>query len=136
MFDLSLEKLFILAVVALFVLGPERLPMAASWLAKTIRRIKDFANEANRKLHSELGPEFDEIREPLRGLHTEWTQLQTWLDPRTALIHHLRDESITSDRHPLPTSGDGRPLPGHQLAHAPPRQLTAGQRPPIDLEAT
>jgi Tat protein translocase TatB subunit len=73
---LSLEKLFILAVVALFVLGPQRLPMAASWLAKTIRRIKDFANDANGKLRSDLGPEFDEIREPLRGLHTEWTELR------------------------------------------------------------
>ena len=110
--------------------------MAASWLAKTIRRIRDFANDANGKLRSDLGPEFDEIREPLRGLHTEWTQLQSWLDPRAALIQHLRDESITSDRHPLPTSGDGQPLPSHQPAHPPSRQLTAGQRPPIDLEAT
>ena len=56
MFDLSLEKLFILAVVALFVLGPQRLPMAASWLAKTIRRIRDFANDANRKLRSPSAP--------------------------------------------------------------------------------
>lgn len=30
MFDLSVEKLFILAIVALFVLGPERLPIAAA----------------------------------------------------------------------------------------------------------
>jgi sec-independent protein translocase protein TatB len=41
-FDLSIEKLLILAVVALFVLGPERLPAAATWLARTLRQIKNF----------------------------------------------------------------------------------------------
>jgi Sec-independent protein translocase protein TatA len=38
--DLSIEELFILAVVALFVLGRERLPSAAAWLARTLRQIK------------------------------------------------------------------------------------------------
>ncbi|HZS20670.1 MAG TPA: twin-arginine translocase TatA/TatE family subunit [Pseudonocardiaceae bacterium] len=33
MLDLSVEKLAILAVVALFILGPERLPTAAAALA-------------------------------------------------------------------------------------------------------
>lgn len=99
MFDLSLEKLFILAVVALFVLGPERLPAAASWLAKTIRQIKDYATDANHKIRSELGPEFDEIREPLNDLRTDWADLRTWRDPRAALIHHLRDDPITTNRY-------------------------------------
>lgn len=35
MFGLSIEKIVVLVVVALFVLGPERLPAAAAWLGKT-----------------------------------------------------------------------------------------------------
>jgi sec-independent protein translocase protein TatB len=62
MFDLSVEKLFILAIVALFVLGPQRLPIAAAWLARTLRQIKNFANDANQKLRNQLGPELDELR--------------------------------------------------------------------------
>jgi sec-independent protein translocase protein TatB len=50
MLDLSVEKLFILAVVALFVLGPERLPTAAVWLARTLRQIKDYTSDANQKI--------------------------------------------------------------------------------------
>ena len=53
MFDLSIEKLLILAVVALFVLGPERLPTAATFLARTLRQIKNYANDANQKIRSE-----------------------------------------------------------------------------------
>lgn len=136
MFDLSLEKLFILAVVALFVLGPERLPAAASWLANTIRQIKDYATDANHKIRSELGPEFDEIREPLNDLRTDWTDLRTWRDPRAALIHHLRDDPITTNRYSPPASGSWPPLPHQQSANPRPRQLAAAERPPFDPDAT
>ena len=94
---MSLEKLFILAIVAMFVLGPERLPTAASWLAKTLRQIKSYTAAANQRIRSELGPEFDDIRQPLDDLRTDWTHLRTWRDPRTALIHHLRNNPITTD---------------------------------------
>jgi len=97
-FDLSPEKLFILAIAALLVLGSERLPTAASWLAKTLRQIKNYAADANHRIRTELGPEFDELREPLNDLTTDGTPLGTWRDPRAALIHHLRDDPVTADR--------------------------------------
>lgn len=133
MFDLSPEKLFILAAVALFVLGPERLPAAASWLARTIRQIKNYATDANQQIRSELGPELDDIRRPLNDLRTDWAQLRSWREPHTALIHHQHDDSITPDRDP--SSSGGWPLP-QQQADTRPRQLAAGQRPPIDPDAT
>jgi sec-independent protein translocase protein TatB len=83
------------------------LPTAASWLAKTIRQIKNYATDANQKIRSELGPEFDEIREPLNDLRTDWTNLRTWRDPRAVLIHHLRDDPITP--HPSSTPIEQQP---------------------------
>ena len=85
MFDISVEKLFILAIVALFVLGPERLPTAATWLARTLRQIKDFASDTNQQLRSELGPELDELRPTLNELRSDLAGLRTWRDPRTTL---------------------------------------------------
>jgi sec-independent protein translocase protein TatB len=105
--------LFILAVVALFVPGPERLPIAAAWLARTLRQIKTFANDANHKLRSELGPEFDEIRSPLHDLRSDLTGLRTWRDPRAGLFHHLTDDPITPDRYP-PPSGVWEPIANQQ----------------------
>jgi sec-independent protein translocase protein TatB len=135
-FDLSPEKLLILAIVALFVLGPERLPTAASWLAKTLRQIKNYATDANDKLRSELGPDFDEIREPLDDLRIDWADLRSWGDPRAALIHHLRDDPLTPHRYPLSSSGTWPPLPNQQSANPAPRQLATGERLPIDPDAT
>jgi sec-independent protein translocase protein TatB len=146
MLDLSIEKLFILAVVALFVLGPERLPTAAVWLARTLRQIKNYTNDANQKIRRELGPEFDEIRAPLDELRSELSGLRTWRNPRSALLRHLRDDPIPP--FPYPSSLDGwEPTPRWEPPHrgesppdlqptSPPPKLAAGERPPIDLEAT
>jgi sec-independent protein translocase protein TatB len=146
MLDLSVEKLFILAVVALFVLGPERLPTAAVWLARTLRQIKDYTNDANQKIRRELGPEFDEIRGPLDDLRSELSGLRAWRNPRSVLLRHLRDDPLPP--FPYPTSLDSwEPTPRWEPPNGgesppdlqptrPPPQLAAGERPPIDPEAT
>jgi sec-independent protein translocase protein TatB len=134
MLDLSVEKLFILAVVAMFILGPERLPTAAAWLARTLRQIKDYTYDANQKIRSELGPEFDEIRAPLNDLRSELGGLRTWRNPRAALLRHLGDDPITPFRY-APPLGNWEPTPYQQPDSSPPT-LAAGERPPIDPEAT
>ncbi|MBV9141579.1 MAG: twin-arginine translocase TatA/TatE family subunit [Pseudonocardiales bacterium] len=142
MLDLSIEKLFILAVVALFVLGPERLPSAAAWLARTIRQIKDYTYDANEKIRSQLGPQFDEIREPLEDLRSELSGLRRWRrSPSSALLRELRDDPLGSFPYsppplpPLPPLGSWRPTLPEPLAKTKP-PLAPGERPPIDPEAT
>ena len=46
MFGLSGEKLLILAIIAVFVLGPERLPEYAKGLANIIKSIRKMAEGA------------------------------------------------------------------------------------------
>ncbi len=95
MFDLSIEKIAVLGVLALFILGPERLPGAMSWLGRTIRQVKDYAAGAREHLE---GPEFDELREPLNELRGPLQELRALRDPRAAVARHLFD-------HP-PSQGD------------------------------
>jgi sec-independent protein translocase protein TatB len=132
-FDLSPEKLFILAIVAMFVLGPERLPTAASWLAKTLRQIKNYTADANQRIRSELGPEFDEIRQPLDDLRIDWTHLRTWRDPRTALTHHLRDNPITTDHYPSLSKGAPEPAVTHSITTTARRRGASTHRPRRNL---
>ena len=64
MFDLGVLELFICAVIALLVLGPERLPGAARaaghWIGKARRMTRDFSDELDSQVKAE------EIRERLR----------------------------------------------------------------------
>jgi len=135
MFDLSVEKLFILAIVALLVLGPERLPTAATWLARTLRQIKNFASNTNQQLRSELGPELDQLRPTLNDLRNDLAGLQSWRDPRTTLLRHLSDDPANSSHDPAAPS-EAPPPSNPQLDSPPPRPLTINERPPIDPDAT
>jgi sec-independent protein translocase protein TatB len=60
MFGLSI--LLILLVVALYILGPQRLPSAAEWLGQAVRRVRGFTATTQEQMRAELGPEFDELR--------------------------------------------------------------------------
>jgi sec-independent protein translocase protein TatB len=64
MFDIGFLELLIIAVLALLVLGPERLPKAAQtvgrWVGKARRMASTFSQEIDRQL------EIDALREQLK----------------------------------------------------------------------
>jgi sec-independent protein translocase protein TatB len=120
------SEMLLLVVAGLFILGPERLPSAAAWLGRTIRRLRDYATGARDQLSRDLGPEFDELRKPLedlRGLRD--------LSPRTAVRRALLDPDDP------PAKPNGFPADGAPTAvPPPPPRLNPGERPPIDPDAT
>jgi len=62
MFDIGLPEFAVLAVAALFIFGPERLPQAAAQAAKMLKQIRNMANNARSELTNELGPEFGNLK--------------------------------------------------------------------------
>jgi sec-independent protein translocase protein TatB len=94
MLDIGWGDFMVLVLAALFVLGPERLPGAAAQLGRTVRQIRTYASSAQAQLKSELGADFEELREPLESLR----ELRNF-DPKRTLTRHLLD----------PTSDDGAP---------------------------
>lgn len=87
--DLSIEKLLVLALIGLFVLGPERLPAAVSWTANAVRKARRVVDDTQRSLQRDLGPEFDQLREPLRELREPLQQLRDLDRPTRALGRSL-----------------------------------------------
>ena len=73
MFDLSLPKLLVLAVIALVVFGPSELPTIAARVGRALRDLRAIAEDAKNDLREGLGPEFDafEIEDlnPKRFVH-------------------------------------------------------------------
>ncbi|OXM49692.1 twin-arginine translocase TatA/TatE family subunit [Amycolatopsis alba] len=128
MFGLSLEHLLILLVAGLFVLGPERLPESARWLAKTLTKAREFATGAQNQLRTELGTEYQQLRKPLQDL----SALRN-LDPRTAVSRHLLDDPRTGT-HPLVSSDTEFPSAVPRRNTGAP--LTTGERAPFDPDAT
>jgi sec-independent protein translocase protein TatB len=122
-------EILVLGIAGLFILGPERLPSAAAWLGRTLRKVREYATGAREQLRSEMGPEFDELRKPLQDLQ----QLRSF-DPKRAVAKHLfdDDDSIGDFSNTFKPNGYPPPLP---RLPDPPGQVP-GQKPPFDPEAT
>jgi sec-independent protein translocase protein TatB len=134
MFNIGWGEFLILVVGGLLIFGPERLPAAASWLARTLRQIREYAHSAREQLRSEVGPAFDEFREPIEELRVLRGFSRRGFNPRSALARQLFDDF---DSDPF---GDvfkpngyvppfGRSMPMY-------RPLLPGERAPFDSEAT
>lgn len=97
MFGLTLEKVIIIAVIAAFLLGPERIPHYAAMLARFVRKAKEMANGAKDRLKDEMGPEFDDV---------DWKKLNPrQYDPRRIIRDALLDDE------PIPSvSRPARPV--------------------------
>jgi sec-independent protein translocase protein TatB len=134
MFNIGWGEFLVLVVGGLFILGPERLPSAAAWLGRTVRQVREYATGAREQLRSELGPEFDELRQPLEDLRGLRGFNPRGFTPRSAITRHLLDDSdgepfgdvIKPNGYASPT-GRGTPIP---------RPLQPGERAPFDPDAT
>jgi sec-independent protein translocase protein TatB len=93
-------EMLVLVIAGLVILGPERLPGAIRWTSNAVRQARDYISGATSQLREDLGPEFDDLREPLSEL-----QKLRGMTPRAALTKHLLDgdDSIFTGRFDSPT---------------------------------
>jgi sec-independent protein translocase protein TatB len=60
-FDVSIPKLLVLAVIALVVFGPNELPAIAAQVGRALRDLRRVAEGAKNDLREGLGPEFADL---------------------------------------------------------------------------
>ncbi|BBX31090.1 sec-independent translocase [Mycolicibacterium mageritense DSM 44476 = CIP 104973] len=77
-------EMLVLVIAGLVILGPERLPGAIRWTSSALRQARDYVSGATSQLRQDLGPEFDDLREPLAEL-----QKLRGMTPRAAITKHL-----------------------------------------------
>ena len=119
-FGLSFEKLLVIGVIAVFLLGPDRLPGYAAKLAQFVRTLRTMADTAKNRMRDEMGPEFDEV---------EWQKLDPrQYDPRRIVREALMEEPAPADEPEKPQSGVMAPVP--QPFHDPAKPT------PWDADAT
>lgn len=122
---LTFDKILIILVIAIFLVGPERLPGYAAQLARLARSLRELANGAKDRMREEMGPEFDEV---------DWAKLDPRkYDPRRIIRDALLEESPAD---PVPA---GPPAPARSTSTAyelRQRRLGKGPVPPFDGEAT
>lgn len=62
MFDIGAPEFIVLAIAALFIFGPDRLPDVARQAARGLKQVRSMAGSARKQFSEELGPEFEDLR--------------------------------------------------------------------------
>jgi sec-independent protein translocase protein TatB len=75
MFDIAFSELVIIAVVALIVIGPERLPKAARTMGHLFGRLQRYVNDVKSDINREM--ELDELRKLQQQVKTAAQDLQS-----------------------------------------------------------
>lgn len=107
MFDIGFLELLICGVIALIVLGPERLPTAARaagrWVATARRMVGQFSSELDSQLKA------DELRKELRkagdiGLEDVQKSVRGALDEAKKYEHMVLPDNQTPKHRPAPAT--------------------------------
>jgi sec-independent protein translocase protein TatB len=86
-------EFILLIVLAVVILGPERLPEYAAKLGRLVRQAKAMAESAKGQLREQMGPDFDDI---------DWRQYDPrQYDPRRIVREALLDDSPYDPQAPV-----------------------------------
>ena len=126
MFDLSITKLLVLAVIALVVFGPKELPRIAAQAGRALRDLRRIADNAKADLKEGLGPEFADF------------DIED-LNPKRFVQKHLFDDfeapAVPVAAATAVANGSSSSVNGSSPA-ASAATLPVGEQPPFDAEAT
>lgn len=120
MFGVNGGELVLLVIVAIVILGPERLPQYAAKLAQYVRQARQMAEGARGQLRDQMGPDFDDI---------DWKQYDPrQYDPRRIVREALLD--------PLTDAMDANAMAKNTPDSPSPTEYNADRPTPYDLDAT
>ena len=124
MFGLTFDKLLVIAVIAVFLLGPERLPHYAAQFGRLVKSLRRMAEDAKGRMREEMGPDFDDV---------DWKKL----DPRQYDPRRIIREALLDDNDDGPAFPKAVEQEAPQTASAALQKLReTGQSAPFDSEAT
>jgi sec-independent protein translocase protein TatB len=116
-FGLSFEKVLIIAIIAAFLIGPQKLPQYAASLARLVKRVRQMADSAQERVREEMGPDFEDL---------DWRKMDPrQYDPRRIIREALLEEEPVAAKSAVPSQSAERK-----------RAALEGLSTPFDAEST
>ena len=103
MFDVGPLEIIAIAVVALLIFGPEKLPKLAADAARLLREVRRMATGARQELKDSLGPELNEVS--LQDLNPATFVKRNLLDPIDEEVSSVKKDINALDGTPSRDGG-------------------------------
>jgi len=119
MFDIGFSEIFVIALVALIVIGPERLPKVARTLGHLFGRMQRYVNDVKADISREM--ELDELRKLRTTVEEAARSIETTVNKEINTTESELNSIAASvaDAAPTPGSTADVPAPANTEAAAP-----------------
>lgn len=121
-FGLTFEKLLLIGLIAVLIIGPERLPKAAEGFSRMVRKAGEYLRDTKSRVRQEMGPELDDV---------DWRKL----DPRQYDPRRIIRDALLEEPQPA-TATKAKATIMEPVVPRAPRVFTGENRPPYDSEST
>ncbi|MGW1781504.1 sec-independent translocase [Streptomyces sp. NPDC002143] len=150
--DIGPLELVTIAVLAVLVFGPDKLPKVIQDMMRTVRKIREFSESAKADIRSELGPEFKDfefedlnpktfIRKQLDNDELGLKEIRNGFDLKKEMAEvtdavHSRDTDTAASGSSSSSSGSSSSGDGRIDMTKKPEVPGKDDRPPFDADAT
>ncbi|MCX7168347.1 MAG: Sec-independent protein translocase protein TatB [Rhodocyclales bacterium] len=109
MFDVGLSELMVIAVVALVVIGPERLPKVARTAGLILGRLQRYVSDVKADINREI--QLDELKQLQKQVTDQVTSLEA------SVTHEMREveSSVNNAIEPLAADGSESSTPSPEI---------------------
>mgnify|MGYP001252703686 CR=1 FL=1 len=101
MFDVGLTELMVIAIVALVVIGPERLPKVARTAGHILGRLQRYVSDVKSDINREM--QLDELKKLQQQVSSQVSSLQT------SVTHEMREIESSVNTAVAPLTSDAAP---------------------------
>ena len=131
MFDIAFSEILVIAVVALVVIGPERLPKVARTLGHMFGRLQRYVNEVKADINREM--ELDELRKLQSEVQSAARDLESSMTSAAREVESgVRSVETQLNEAGNPSAATAGSVPEAQVGAVPP----ADQLPVVSTETT
>lgn len=93
MFDVGLSELMVIAIVALIVIGPERLPKVARTVGHLLGRLQRYVSDVKSDINREM--QLDELKKLQQQVSSQVSSLETSVTQEMREIESSVDSAVT-----------------------------------------
>ena len=133
MFDVGFSEMMVIAVVALVVIGPERLPRVARTLGHLFGRMQRYVNDVKADINREI--ELDELRKFKDQFHEAKESVENsihgGIDSASAEVQAVENMGTSTDQGQATIDSPRPGEPATERPAGPPADRDAGRAPPI-----
>ena len=127
MFDIGFSEIMVIAVVALIVIGPERLPKVARTLGHLFGRAQRYVNEVKTDIQREM--ELDELKKLQTSVRDTVNSIENTVRQE---VKETQDQLQAATDVETPTIASSIPTVSSELSELPP-ETTSSPSPQLEL---